>query len=72
MEDRADDNEKSDLAAMKKFGYMKMDSKKKALFDSYMKKLKGARDGDDNMLMARIKKFKESDKFKAMSDDEKK
>lgn len=72
MEDRFDDNEKSDLAAMKKFGYMKMDPKKKALFDAYLKKLKGARDGDDNMLMDRIKKFKESDKFKAMSDEEKK
>lgn len=54
MEDRFDDNEKSDMAAMKKFGYMKMDSKKKALFNAYQKKIKGGRDGDDKMLMARL------------------
>lgn len=60
------------MSALKKFAYMKMTSQQKALFDGYQKKLKGARDSDDNMLMARVKKFKESDKFKAMSDADKK
>lgn len=35
MMDRMDDNEKNDMEAKTKFGFMKMDSKKKALFEAY-------------------------------------
>lgn len=70
--DRADDNEKMDMNAKAKFGYFKMDSKKKALFDAYQKKVKGDRDSSDGMLMKKIIAFKESAEFKALPDEKKK
>lgn len=59
------------MEAKNKFGFMKMDSKKKALFEAYQKKLKGSRDVDEKSLMDRLKKYKESAEFKALSDEKK-